>query len=259
VTVQSTVDNDELFNRLGRRLRDRRLMAGMTQRELAKVSGLSLRFLSQLERGQANVSVGKLASVCGGLGLSLSDALEGLGPEPTQEASKIALLGMRGAGKSTVGPLLAERFGGEFVELDEEVERAAGMKLSELFELSGRNYYRGLEREAFERLLDRPEMLVIATGGSIVMDPTTFDLLRSRTRTVWLRASPDDHWDRVVKQGDTRPMRGVSDAKEQLRRLLEVRVPFYGMADIAVDTTLQTPADLADEVARRLGPPAEGR
>lgn len=259
MTVQSSVDNHELFGQLGRRLRGRRLMAGMTQRELAKVSGLSLRFLSQLERGQANVSLGKLASVCGGLELSLSDALEGLGPEPTQEPSKVALLGMRGAGKSTVGPLLARRLGGEFVELDEEVEQAAGMKLSELFELSGRDYYRRLEREAFERLLDRPEMLVIATGGSIVTDPTTFDLLRSRTRTVWLRASPDDHWDRVVKQGDTRPMRGLSDAKDQLRRLLEERMPFYEKADIAVDTTLQSPADLADDLADRFGPPEAGR
>jgi XRE family transcriptional regulator, aerobic/anaerobic benzoate catabolism transcriptional regulator len=147
------------------------------------------------------------------------------------------LLGVRGAGKSTIGAALAKKLGRRFVELDHEIESAAGLSLGEVFSLHGEAYYRRVEREVLARVLAEPEATVLATGGSIVNDPATYALLRSRARTIWLRASAEDHWNRVVAQGDRRPMAENPHAFEELRALLAARTKLYARADQTVETS----------------------
>ena len=146
------------------------------------------------------------------------------------------MIGLRGAGKSTLGRLLAEQRGVPFYELDGEVEREAGMTLATLFEQHGQQGYRRLERSALHRLVAQPEA-VIATGGGIVAEPGTFDLLLSYCRTVWLVASPEEHMRRVIEQGDMRPMQDNVQAMQDLRAILASREPLYRRAELALDTS----------------------
>jgi XRE family aerobic/anaerobic benzoate catabolism transcriptional regulator len=149
----------------------------------------------------------------------------------------VALIGLRGAGKSSVGAALARRWGVPLVELDALVAREAGMSLGTLFEIHGDAYFRKLEHDVLRAFLDRNEAAVLATGGSIVTAPETFELLRQRTITVWLKARPEDHWNRVVAQGDVRPMKNRANAMSELRALLRARKPLYARADHVVDTS----------------------
>jgi XRE family transcriptional regulator, aerobic/anaerobic benzoate catabolism transcriptional regulator len=149
----------------------------------------------------------------------------------------IALLGVRGAGKSSVGAALAKRLGVAFVELDQRIEQAAGLPLGELFALHGESYYRRIEHEVLSLLLADPPPMVLATGGSIVNDPTNYALLRARCRTIWLSAQPEDHWNRVIAQGDHRPMAKNPHAFEELRALLTARDKLYARADHTIETT----------------------
>jgi XRE family aerobic/anaerobic benzoate catabolism transcriptional regulator len=149
---------------------------------------------------------------------------------------RIALIGLRGAGKSTLGTKLAKALAVPFVELDREIEREAGTSLSEIFLLYGQAGYRRYERRCLERILEKNERAVIATGGSIVSEPGTYELLLSSCFTVWLKAAPEEHMARVIAQGDTRPMAGNDQAMEDLRRILEGRAMLYGQADVVVDT-----------------------
>ena len=160
---------------------------------------------------------------------------EGGDPDPPAQG-RIALLGLRGAGKSTLGNRLARKLGVPFIELDREIEREAGTSLSEVFLLYGQAGYRRYERHCLEKVLERHERAVIATGGSIVSDPGTYELLRSTCYTVWLKADPQEHMARVISQGDTRPMAGNEQAMEDLRRILEDRAPLYAQADLTLDT-----------------------
>ena len=144
---------------------------------------------------------------------------------------------MRGAGKSAVGEALAKRRGVAFVELDQRIEQASGLPLGEVFALHGEAYYRRLEREVLTQLLADPSPMVLATGGSIVNDPTNYALLRSRCRTVWLRARAEDHWNRVVAQGDQRPMAENPHAFAELRALMTAREKLYARAEHVVDTS----------------------
>ena len=148
----------------------------------------------------------------------------------------VSLLGIRGAGKTTIGAGVAERLGIPFAELDCQVESEAGLALPEIFALHGEAYYRNLEHRALRRLLDDGRSLVIATGGGIVTNPEAVKLLDDETITVWLKASADQHWSRVVRQGDPRPMAGHPAAKAELRRLLAEREPLYRRAQIRIDT-----------------------
>src|SRR5437867_3595573 len=221
-----------LLMAVGTRVRELRDRRGWSRRELAGRTGLSERFLAQVEAGKGNPSVLSLAQIAGALETTPSALLE----TPTR-ASVIALLGLRGAGKSTVGRALAARLGVPLIELDARIEEAAGLSLGEIFELHGEDYYRQREREALARVLATGERCILATGGGIVTHSENFDLLRRSATTIWLKASPDDHWIRVVSQGDHRPMANDPLARTHLRELLSRREALYRTADLIVDTS----------------------
>lgn len=205
---------------------------------LSELCEVSPRFLASLEAGDGNISVARLCDVAHALGTTAAELLQGVDDDGERPARRIALLGLRGAGKSTIGPKLAERLGVEFLELDQLVEAAAGLTLAEVFELHGEAFYRRLEREVLRGLVTENRSAVIATGGSIVGDADSFELLRRSSTTVWLKARPEDHMQRVVLQGDERPMRNRKDAMAELRALLRSRTPLYAQADHIVDTNL---------------------
>ncbi len=220
---------------VGQTVRAHRERRGWSRRELATHSGVSERFLAQLETGDGNISLLRFAEVAHALGTTPS-ALLAAADGPSVD-KPIALLGVRGAGKSAVGEALAKKIGVAFVELDQQIEQASGLPLSEVFALHGEAYYRRVEREVLTRILAQPSPMVLATGGSIVNDPTNYGLLRSRCRTVWLRATAEDHWNRVVAQGDQRPMAENPHAFAELRALMTAREKLYARAEHTVDTT----------------------
>ncbi len=216
-------------------MRARREERGLSRRQLSERSQVSERFLAQLEAGDGNISLARFAQVAAALELSPAELLAGAELVARAHAP-VALLGVRGAGKSTVGAALAERLEVPFVELDQRIEAAAGLSLGELFELHGEAHYRQLERESLRQVLDGSR-LVLATGGSIVSSQDSFALLRQRSRTVWLRARAEDHWDRVIRQGDRRPMAENPHAFAQLRTLMAARAPLYAAAHHVIETS----------------------
>lgn len=229
------MDAERLLLGLGRRIRALRGEAGWTLKQLAARSGLSQRFLVQLEGGRANISVRNLAALAAAFGTTAGALLAE--PSGERELPVVALLGLRGAGKTAIGKRLAGRLRVPFVELDRQIEVAAGLSLGEIFALHGEDYYRRLEREALDRLLSEGRPLVVAAGGGLVTSKDTYAMLRRRALTVWLRARPEDHWNRVVPQGDRRPMAEHPQAMAELRRLLAARGPLYAEAAHAVDTS----------------------
>lgn len=229
---------------VGATVRSQRERRGWSRRELAATSGVSERFLAQLESGEGNISLRRFADVAHALGTTPAALLA---PAETTTDKPIALLGVRGAGKSAVGAALAKKRGLPFIEVDREIEEAAGLNLADIFTLHGEAYYRRVEREVLTRLVAEPG--VLATGGSIVNDPTSFALLRSRAHTIWLRATPEDHWNRVVAQGDQRPMAENPHAFEELRALLAARQKLYARADRTVDTSGKTVKQVVAELA----------
>ncbi len=235
---------------LGRSVRARRDALGWTRRRLAEASGLSERFLAQLELGTGNISIVRLLAVAEALGQRPSQLLEHAEARVHAGQPLVSLLGLRGAGKSTVGPILARELGVPFVELDSLVEVRAGMGLGELFGMHGERYYRDREREALGSYLAGDATGVLATGGSLVTDDESFGLLRSRSLTVWLRARPEDHFERVVAQGDHRPISASGSAMDDLRRILLAREPLYARAHLVVDTSDKTPGEVARLIAR---------
>ncbi len=240
-----------LLTALGRAVRARRLGRGLTLAELGARAGVSTRFLAQLEAGEGNISVQRLSDVARALATQASELMVAA-ESPAQARQLVALLGLRGAGKSSVGPKLAEALGVSFVELDQLVEQGAGMSLAEVFELKGTAHYRRLERAVLEQLLTDGSRAVVATGGSIVSDPHTFALLKSRATTVWLKARPEDHMNRVRAQGDERPMRNRSNAMSELRALLRARTPLYAQAHHVVDTSTGGVDSTVAELSRLL-------
>ena len=245
-----------LLHEIGARLRARRNEWGLTQAALASKAGVSPRFLVQLEKGDGNISVGRLAEVCEALGMPLAELFRGIGPG---RPNKTALVGLRGAGKSSVGALLATASGVRFVELDALIEQAAGMALVEIFELRGEVHYRKLERQVLDRLLAEPEPMVIAAGGSIVTAAETWKRLQEGAKTVWLRASPLSHLDRVRAQGDLRPMRGRPNAAAELEAILDERSGLYAEADVHIDTDGLDIDGVVDALVHDESSPSAGR
>jgi XRE family aerobic/anaerobic benzoate catabolism transcriptional regulator len=256
---------------LAERVRAIRARRGLTRRALAATADISERHLANLESGTGNASILVLQQVATALQCPLAalvgdvstsspewllirDVLEGREESDLRRArmhlaelfgsnrdaidrlQRIALVGLRGAGKSTLGRMLADALGRPFVELNREVARIAGCSVAEIHALYGANAYRRYERRALEETLDTLPEAVIATPGGIVSEAATFGLLLGRCFTVWLRASPEEHMGRVVAQGDTRPMAGHREAMEDLKRILAGRADFYAKADVAVDT-----------------------
>ena len=266
---------DSFLREVGERVRRRREELGWTQRRLAERAGLSLRFLAQLEHGDGNISLARFSQVAAALNLSPAELLgppgpgrragdpEGAeaasadgGPEgqraPTRPRPRVALLGLRGAGKSTVGRLVAARLRVPFIELDDEIVRLAGLSLAEIFELHGEAYFRRREREALRNILAAYPAFVLATGGSLVNDPRAYRLLREHALTFWLKARPEDHWNRVVEQGDRRPMAENPHAYAELRALRAAREPLYATAHHVVDTHRVAIDRVASKIASAL-------
>ena len=235
---------------LGRRVRSLREERGLTLSDLAREAEVSRRYLTDLEGGRGNPSALVLLRVGTALGVDPSELLAA--PARTRAARRVALLGLRGAGKSTVGRLLARRLEVPFVELDRRVEEVAGTSLAELFALHGAAGFQRFEEDALERVLGEGEALVLATGGSIVDHAKSFERLLSTCRTVWLRARPEDHFGRVIAQGDRRPMADRPQAMEELIGLLERRSPTYGRAELTIDTHGRSPDAVADLVVAGL-------
>jgi len=224
---------DAYLARLGERVRAWRAEHGMSRKNLAVAAGLSERYLAELEAGRGNISVLLLRKVARAMGV----AVERLVREEEVVEKPIALVGLRGAGKSTLGAKLAASLEMPFVELDREVEKEAGAPLAEVFAMYGQDAFRRFERRALERVLAAHPRAVIAAGGSLVTDPGTYELLLERCRTVWLKASPQEHMSRVLAQGDTRPFKGRSAALDEIRKLLVDRDRLYGRAAAVIDTS----------------------
>ena len=261
----------EYLRALGERVRETRARRGMTRKLLARDSGVSERYLAQLETGQGNISILLLRQIAKALDTPVGALLlEGPAPsvdlvhiteflrrlpaaELTQARAvlvqhfgdvdqdarrgRIALIGLRGAGKSTIGRMLGHHLDAPFVELDRLIEEESGLPLSAIFDLYGQSGFRRLERRCLDHVIERYPRFVLATGGSLVSEPATFDRLLTMCFTVWLRATPEDHMLRVIAQGDTRPMADSRESMSDLKRILEVRGPLYAKADATIDTS----------------------
>jgi XRE family aerobic/anaerobic benzoate catabolism transcriptional regulator len=256
------------LEQLGQRVRTMRALRGMSRKVLAKVSGISERYIAQLESGKGNVSIVLLRRVSNAMGAHLEDLIPSSDPAPDwpvirdllRKASPgqiaqardllgggaasahrtifcgIALIGLRGAGKSTLGKILAKKIGWNFVELNKEIEAQNGLSVAEIIALYGQEGFRRMEQAALQSLLARKELMVLATGGGIVSEPLTFDLILSSFYTVWLKAEPEEHMGRVRRQGDLRPMADDRSAMAELRNILLSREPLYSRAAAVVDT-----------------------
>jgi len=224
---------DAYLARLGERVRAWRAERGMSRKALALASGVSERYLAQLEAGRGNISVLLLRKLARAMGV----AVERLVREEQALEKPIALIGLRGAGKSTLGAKLAALLDVPFVELDREVEKEAGAPLAEVFAMYGQDAFRRFERRALERVLNTDARAVIATGGSLVTNPGTYELLIERCRCVWLKATAQEHMARVLAQGDTRPFKGRSAALDEIRKLLTDRERLYSRAGAVIDTS----------------------
>jgi len=264
----------EYLQQLGIRLREARVRRGLTQDQLARKCELSSRFIAKVEAGGGNISVSRLRELARALEVPIESItaenapaspafeqstsfLKKLPPADLDSAhrllleqfsgapsglrrSRIALTGLRGAGKSALGSLLAQRLQCPFIELDRQIERDTGLTLSIIFDLYGQAGYRRMERTALDRILERHRRFVLATGGGIVSDPGNYNRLLSTCFTVWLRAKPEDHMARVLKQGDRRPVAESRQAMRDLRRILYSREALYRQADTVLDTSGRT-------------------
>jgi len=264
-----------LLAALGERVRSLRARRGLTRKAVALAAGVSERHLANLEYGTGNASILILQQVALALQCSLAELLGDVSTsspewllirellEPRSEAElrrarivigelfgthsdvqarghRIALIGLRGAGKSTLGQMLADDLDYPFVELSREIEKFAGCTIREIHDLYGTNAYRRYERRALEEAIQIYPEAVIATPGGIVSDAATFNELLTHCTTVWLQAEPEDHMQRVIAQGDMRPMAASAEAMADLKRILAGRLPFYAKADVSVDTSGQS-------------------
>ncbi|MGY3693450.1 MULTISPECIES: helix-turn-helix transcriptional regulator [unclassified Bradyrhizobium] len=269
IMTEANDPETDFLEQLGQRVRTMRALRGMSRKVLAKVSGISERYIAQLESGKGNVSIVLLRRVAGAMGAHLEDLIPSSEPipdwavirdllrkaSPNQIAqakdmlagssplaprgasfSGIALIGLRGAGKTTLGRMLAKKIGWSFVELNKEIEAQNGLSVAEIIALYGQEGFRRMEQAALTQLLARKELMVLATGGGIVSEALTFDLILSSFYTIWLKAEPEEHMARVRRQGDLRPMADDRSAMAELRNILVSREPLYARASAVVDT-----------------------
>jgi len=263
--------------KVGEEVRRARERKGLTRKRLSELSGVSLRYLAQLEAGEGNISIALLHRVAAALDARVealvggegapeaarvaalyraaspaarARVLEILDPEARGRRQRIALIGLRGAGKTTLGRRLGESLGLPFVELNREIEAQSGMAVNEVIALYGQEGYRRLERQALERVVATQDRLVLAAAGGLVTAPDTFSFLRAHFHTVWLKAAPEEHMQRVRAQGDERPMAGNPKAMEELNALLAGREALYASAAATVDTSGRTPAASAADLER---------
>lgn len=264
----STVEAAAQFLRLlGERVRVARTRKGLSRKALSERSGVSPRYIAQLESGEGNISIALLRRIGEALDHRIewfvteddpwssdiamitslyrtatreqrAKILEILNPECTaRRANRVALIGLRGAGKSTLGRKAAEALNVPFMELNEEIEEVGGMHANEVIALYGQEGYRRLERQALERIIASHDNLILAAAGGVVADPETFQYLLHYFHTIWLRAKPEEHMARVRAQGDVRPMAGNPEAMEDLKAILTSRESLYGSANACIDTS----------------------
>lgn len=247
--MSPSADDTAFLQALGQRLRLLRVRRGMTRRILATRSGVSERYISAVESGTGNGSILLLRALAAALHVGLPALLEAEGEPDVMPVARvpgyhrrIALIGLRGAGKSTLGRLLGQRLDVPFLELDQEIEKEAGMGLSEIMELHGQAGFRHLERLVLDRLIASHARAVLAAGGGIVSESRTYDRLLESCLTVWVRAAPEEHMQRVINQGDLRPMRDNRRSMDDLRAILASREALYARADLQLDTAGQAVA-----------------
>lgn len=274
-TVKKEANGDGFLAQLGERVRVLRARRGMSRKVLAKQSKVSERYLAQLELGKGNCSIVLLRRIAKAMGVPVAELIDDRperevehvlleqlidrlspverkeardlllsrfgGPSREDRRGRVAMIGLRGGGKSTLGKLLATELGIPFVELDREIEKLSGMALSEIFEMFGQPTYRRFEREALEKVLADNPRFVLATGGSLVTEPATYELLLTSCFTVWVRTGPDQHMNRVIEQGDLRPMAENAKAMDDLVSILRSREPLYAKADRVLDTAGRKP------------------
>jgi len=280
---QAQIDDDKFLRQLGERIFDLRVRRGMTRKILSHDSSVSERYLAQLEAGDGNISIVRLRHIAKAMDIPLEDLIR-TGPEPLPELTllvqyltrlsparltqarellvstfetrgrrgRIALIGLRGAGKTTLGKMLAEHLKVPLIEMTKLIERDAGMTVSEIFSLNGQAAYRRYERRALQSAVKTHDRFVLSPGGSIVTESATFDELLTSCYTIWLKASPEEHMARVIGQGDRRPMKDNREAMKDLARILVGREAMYAKADAAVDTTGLTLQQSFDVLLRAL-------
>lgn len=285
-------DLDAFLARLGERVRTMRSRRGMSRKVLARDSKVSERYLAQLEAGKGNCSIVLLQRIASAMSVPVSELvderpersvdnlllaqlLDRLAPAELKEArdvllsrfggpasetrrDRIALIGLRGGGKTTLGRMLGASIGSPFIELDREIEQQSGLGLSEIFEMFGQSTFRRMERAALEAALQTYPRFVLATGGSIVTEPGTFELLLTSCLTIWVRAEPGEHMTRVIAQGDLRPMAGNAGAMDDLVSILTSREPLYAKADLTLDTAGRTAEQSCEDLLELLGHAAKG-
>jgi len=265
--VSPVPDTGALLTRVAERVRAARAATGLPRRALAELSGVSPRYLAQLEAGEGNISIALLNRVADALGLPIDALIAERPPLPAdamrvaqlfhaapadvkgrvrallapqassaQRAQRICLIGLRGAGKSTLGAAAAQALNLPFIELNKQIEARTAMPLSEVMALYGQDGFRDLESELLDEVIAEHDKAIMAVGGGIMSEAGTFARLLERCHTIWIRTSPGEHMTRVRAQGDMRPMAGNPAAMDQLKALLRARTPLYERATAQVDT-----------------------
>lgn len=282
IPLSDTIDSSTYLLGIGSRVKSLRARRGMSRRILARSSAVSERYLAELESGKGNISILRLRQIAGAMSVPIEDLVS----DPTHESAEysyllqyiraaeraeltrlyreistrrttrprlVALIGLRGAGKSTIGAALARRLSWPFTDLVRTIEQRAGMDVSEIFSLGGQSAYRRFELESLEETIERTEPAIIEVGGSLVSEAAAYERLLSSCVTIWLRASSEDHMNRVVAQGDNRPMAGNSHAMDDLKRILSERDNLYKRANYIIDTSDVSVADAIEEILKLPG------